>query len=410
MPTAYKTEELFLDALRCALHGERLQWTEPLSPTAFSRVFNLARTHAVLPLIAEAMCGCDSADGQKPSDSYYFKLAKKDTIVQASRSAEFLLLYRRLLVKGLHPAVIKGIVCRSLYPEPEQRRSTDEDLLVRHNELKLYHEALISDGFELVDPYEDLSKAFEVSYRDDSRGLYIEVHVCPFAPDSDAYGDCNALFDGALDRTVTIDIGGVSLRTLAPTDHLLYLLCHAYKHFLHGGIGIRQTADIGLFSAKYADEIDWEHVQKGCEQIRILQFAFALFRIAEKYLGLPCPPMFRSSEVDEEPLLNDILSGGLYGVEDINRAHSSTLTIDAVASGKTGKRRGGALRSVFLPADSLAGRFPYLRKRPWLLPVAWVQRGWRYLAERRIGKVRPSETLRIGKDRIALLRKYDIID
>lgn len=35
---------------------------------------------------------------------------------------------------------------------------------------------------------------------------------------------------------------------LAPTDHLLCLLCHAYKHFLYAGFGIRHVCDIGIFA------------------------------------------------------------------------------------------------------------------------------------------------------------------
>ena len=39
-----------------------------------------------------------------------------------------------------------------------------------------------------------------------------------------------------------------TIRILAPTDHLLCLLCHAYKHFLYAGFGIRHVCDIGIFA------------------------------------------------------------------------------------------------------------------------------------------------------------------
>ena len=105
-----------------------------------------------------------------------------------------------------------------------------------------------------------------------------------------------------------------------------------------------------------------------------------------------------------------MLSGGLYGVEDLNRAHSSTLTLEAVAAQKRGRRRKGALGSVFLPRRSLEGRYKYLKRFPVLLPAAWIQRAWNYLTERRAGSVSPSETLKIGRERIALLKEYGIID
>ena len=37
---------------------------------------------------------------------------------------------------------------------------------------------------------------------------------------------------------------------------ILYLLLHAFKHFLHSGFGIRQVSDIILFSEKYRDQIE----------------------------------------------------------------------------------------------------------------------------------------------------------
>ena len=122
------------------------------------------------------------------------------------------------------------------------------------------------------------------------------------------------------------------------------------------------------------------------------------------------PAAFASVDVDESNLLEDILSDGLYGMEDIDRAHSSTLTLNAVAADRTGKRRGGAIRSVFLPVRSLVGRFPYLRKYPVLLPVAWGQRIWGYLSRKKGPAVHPARSVEIGNRRIELLKEYGIID
>ena len=98
-------------------------------------------------------------------------------------------------------------------------------------------------------------------------------------------------------------------------------------------------------------------------------------------------------------------------MEDINRVHSGNMTLAAVASEKTGKPRMGVIRSIFLPLRSMRGRFPYLRKMPFLLPVAWLQRIVQYLTDRRgNAPVRPAETLRIGEQRMKLLKQYGIID
>ena len=396
--------ECFLRALRCALRKEPAAWAEPVSDEVWRELLRLAREHSVLPLLAQATY--DGGSLPEARRRTLVSQARQLTVYQARLTAEFLLLYEYLAEQGLRPLVMKGIVCRNLYPYPEQRSSVDEDLLIRPEELDTYHRVLTEYGLVRVEPFD----ADEVSYRDDGRGLYIEVHTAPFPASSKAYGDCTLLFDGVMDRSVDITIYGVSIRTLAPTDHLLYLICHAYKHFLYSGVGIRQVCDIAMFTEAYRGGIDWGRVRENCESIRVDRFAAALFGIDAKHLGFAVPEVFRGIEVYESDLLEDILSGGLYGTNSLDRAHSSTLTLDAVASDRSGKRRGGVLRSVFLPAAKLRGRFPYLRRYPVLLPVAWGQRIWGYLSRRNGTAIHPARSIEIGKRRIDLLKEYGIID
>lgn len=99
--------------------------------------------------------------------------------------------------------------------------------------------------------------------------------------------------------------------------------------------------------------------------------------------------------------------------------------------------------SVFLPLDKMSGRFTYLKKAPVLLPVAWLQRIFGYLKENAASRrnyisqdtksnqrasstsktgipqtstsmsttstSRPAESIRLGRSRVELLRKYGII-
>ncbi len=403
--------ERLLEALRCAVHGEHVQWREPLSKQDQHRLFSLAAEHSVVPMLAEAVYCCPAALSGGYNTGALSAFARRLTLAQAQRTADLILIYRYLTKLGFRPIVLKGVICRALYPNPCQRPSIDEDLLIPKSELARCHQAMLDYGLVPFGEIGDPAEADETAYKSEDGSIYIELHSTPLPKDSDAYGDCNTVFDGAGDRTVTVRINGCDFRTLSPTDHLLYLILHAYKHFLHGGFGIRMVCDIAIFSEKYSEEIDYSRVFRECKALRIERYAAALFSIGEKHLGFGFPEVFRSVESDEMPLLEDILSGGLYGVEDINRAHSSTMTLNAVAASKKGKRSGGALRSVFLPVKSLEGRYRYLKKHRFLLPVAWVQRGCSYaFKSKRSKNVKASESVRIGRDRIALLRRYGIID
>ena len=86
--------------------------------------------------------------------------------------------------------------------------------------------------------------------------------------------------------------------------------------------------------------------------------------------------------------------------------HSSNLTLDAVAASKQGRGKRGWLRSLFPGMGYMQGRYAYLRRLPWLLPAAWVQRLGEYLLRE---KANPGRSLQIGRERIELMRQYDLL-
>ena len=168
---------------------------------------------------------------------------------------------------------------------------------------------------------------------------------------------------------------------------------------------------MALMAEKDGARIDWRYIREACDGLCIAVLAAAMFRICERHLGFVMPEVFADLEVDESALLEDVLSGGLYGVNDVDRAHSSTLTLEAVSAERSGRKRRGAWHSVFLPLEDMKGHFPYLKRYPWLLPAAWAQRIWRYLTRKqRPDPVSPVRSLQIARSRIELMRQYGIME
>ena len=413
--TGYKMvniDRYLLDALRCSIRNEHVDWETELTQKEWYSLIQAAQIHDVLPLLIQAIYQSQAfLKAESRSKTSILTRARRRAIYQASATAEFELLYSFLTERGLYPLVIKGIILRSLYPHSELRHSYDEDLLISKEIFPKYHQAMTDYGLTLVDPNEDIWRAYEVAYQDAEKHLYIEVHKSPFSPDSKAYGNLNDLFEGYHDRSTTVKVYMQEFYTLSPTDHFLYLLCHAYKHFLHSGVGIRQVADMALFSNTYFDSIDWEYIYSACQSIHIEVFAAALLRIAYRYLTMKTiPNSFAKIDIDEEPLLEDILTGGLYGVADINRAHSSNMTLHAVATQAKGRSSSGVWHSLFPGKAYLQNHFSYAKSYPILLPIAWANRIWNYLKRSNGSAQNPTESIRIGHARIELLKKYRIID
>ena len=326
--------------------------------------------------------------------------------------AAFLNLILDLRARGLEPLVVKGAICRALYPKPLLRTSVDDDLLIPADRAPAFHGALLELGLICDGSDSDPETAGELSYHRPDSPLYIELHKELFDRESPVFSGWNGYFSGAEDRSVPFQAQDVVLKTMCPTDHLLFLILHAFKHFLFSGFGLRIISDIALFAREYAGEIDFDAVCRACGELRCLPFAAASFRIAEKYLGIQAPAAFSAVEVDEGPLLEDVLEAGIHG-QYIDRLHSANITLQTVAADRQGERgkKSGLRASLFPSARQLQGRYPFLKRRPWLLPAAWVRRIGADALQRREGhQGSPTASLRIGRERVALLETYDIID
>ena len=422
-----KEQEVLLHILSRVMSGGKIPELH-LNEGEWQALFKCAEEHEILPLVYDSVCECESLTAvPKEERDKWQSRALSVSIRQIVQTKEFLTLLVHARKEELDPVVIKGIVCRSLYPQPCLRPSVDEDLLILPEEIEKYHGFLLADGlFADKEEYTEADRkaAAELSYHKKDSPTYIELHKFLFDPESEPFGVFNTFFKDVSSRTVRVQIEDVSVRTLAPTDHVLYLILHAYKHFLYGGIGIRPLGDIGLYAKTYAPQIEWEAVRSNLESVHAFYFARALLRIVQLYL-LPVEEFFsyidawNLSEIDVDALLEDCLESGLHGTTSLSRLHSSSMTLHAARrqSGK-GKERytQAVLRSVFPPLRYMKERYPYLKRSPFLLPVAWMQRGAHYFVE--TGKKRSgpkadnsvAESIRLGRERIALLRQYRIIE
>ena len=399
--TLTATERQFLHIAKAAVSGGEL----PAENVDWPAVFALAGQQKLLPILFEAVRKTPAA----AENAALFAVTKQQVIGQVLnqtvRSAEFADLYRKLRKAGLRPIVVKGQLCSRLYPLKDHRISADDDILIPDGEFFACHEQLLANGLRTDTPADELSTADEVSYTKNGSPLYIELHRRLFDSSEDAHDELNGFFADI--QAAEID----GLLAMPPHEHLLYLLLHAYKHFVRSGIGLRQFCDIGLWAREYHTEIDWQRLHEQCESVHAATFAVAAFRIAGDYLGiefdLPAP---WDGSIDVEPLLHDTLCGGVYGSNDLTRLHSSTVTLNAVKASRTGEKS-SVLRTVFPKREYLERRYPYLRKRPYLLPVAWAQRLAHYAGEKKTGAdSSASGSIKLAKERIELMKQYDIMD
>lgn len=398
--TLTATETQFLHIAKTAVSGGEL----PTEAVDWPAMFTLANQQKLLPILFEAVRKTPAAGENAPLFAAIKQQVIGQVLNQTVRSAEFADLYRSLRDAGLHPVVVKGQLCSRLYPLRDHRISADDDLFIPEGEFFACHEALLANGLTTDTPADDLPTADEVSYTKKDSPLYIELHRHLFDSAQDAHDELNHFFADI----APVEVDG--FLTMPPHEHLLYLILHAYKHFVYSGIGLRQFCDIGLWARAYHDQIDWQRLHDQCAGVHAATFAAAAFRIARAYLDIDFDlPGLWDGDVDVEPLLHDTLCGGVYGSNSYTRLHSSTVTLNAVKASRTGGKS-SVLRTVFPKRAYLERRYPYLKKRPYLLPVAWVQRIVHYAGERSGADNSASGSIKLGKERIELMKLYGIID
>lgn len=404
-------ERQFLDALGASLRGLPAP-SCPRTEEDWRALLRLSAEQKVLPMIYDALAAGARASGGigRPWD----RPERRRSAAPQSRPERASLFWSCAGRSGMPPfrrwwsrvsCAGASIPSRTCAP-PRTRTCTSAP-----EEFVPLRDLLLSLGFQ---PLGDTARETEeTAYRDPGSGLYVEVHRHLFPGDAAAYRRFNAPFLTAFDRAEETTVEDTPLWTLCPQDHLLYLILHSCKHFLHSGFGVRQVCDICLFASAQRRQLDWEQLFSSLEAVQAGVFAANIFQIGREYLGLALPDGLlsqmerRNGALDCVPLLDDLLSAGVYGGSSEARRHSSLITLHAAES--CGRPTGGVLRAVFPRRDTLKGIYPYLEEQPWLLPAAWVHRLGRYALGGPSRGASAWESVGIGTRRVALLRKYRVI-
>lgn len=405
---------VFIDILRSAMTQTSYDREEGIGEKDWEIIYDISQKQQLAPMIYQQIFSNESF---RQSDPQFQQFWKMDTLNQAGNQARksmlFLTLFDKMQQNGLTPLVVKGIVCRNLYPNPDLRTSNDEDLYIPRDQFVKMDEFLQAEGFVREELIKD--KVYqEVPYQNPMNGLYFELHMDLFSQESGAYGHFNQLFEDAFDTYMEIEIQGSKILTLNPKQHFLYLVCHSLKHFLHSGFGIRQACDLLYFAKKYHNQFDWEEIRKIMREYHMDVFAMNVLDIGVCYLGFTWEELGLSKPSDIEtdciPLLDDMLDGGIFGQNDMNRVHSANITLNAVEH-ESANAASGIWASLFPEKEYIKTNYPYARNYPFLLPVAYLHRIFKYLFHSNIDEQSTGEksSAQIGMERVKLLEKYKIV-
>lgn len=159
------TSETFLTILKSALFGQKSDLDEDILPEDWQKLFSMASIHSVLPMFYEVVYASPSL---QQVNAPFIAMAKRQVMqqvmMQTMRTNEFLELNKKLHAAGVRPLVVKGIICRNLYPKPDYRQSGDEDILIPINHFDTCHRIMMEYGMQTTEDESNLSAAYEVPY------------------------------------------------------------------------------------------------------------------------------------------------------------------------------------------------------------------------------------------------------
>ncbi len=399
-----QTEKFFVDVLSSHISGKAPSVPDGLDCAALA---SLSHIHKLTPIVYYELT--KNCKGGVPEDylSGMKRTAYMQITSQISKSRAFLDVYRKLSEAGIKCAVVKGITLRALYPEPDLRLSSDEDVLVSPDDFGKAADIFLSLGLEEREKTDGETNVR--AFSDRKNGLMIELHNSLFPHTDDFNENMAALFDGALDRTEETEIDNCRICVLSPTDALLFLILHSFKHFVFCGFGLRQISDFIVFARTNVNYTNAEYIISSLEKVRASGFFSALLDISEKHFGADREELgfgaVKRGSLDTGDLMDDVLSGGAYGNSSPERVHSSLMTMASASGGK----KASALSTLFPPYSVMKERYPFVAKHKFLLPAGWCARIFRRVFSK--GEAfSASETIEIGQRRVEMLKKYGVIE
>ena len=326
-------------------------------------------------------------------------------VSQAARTELFLEVYKQLLEAGLRPVVLKGAVIRQLYGDlSDYRPSCDEDLYVRPEEAVRCRRELERLGFQVTIP-QDRRKLDnpeqEVSMDSLDGLLHIELHPHFFEHVREDLRLSDGYYAQAFDQAVPTEVKGFPLWTLDETHHYLYLFFHLAKHFKSAGVGLKQMLDLMAADRAWRDKIDWSLVRGAVSELRC-GMLYGDVTALGKQLGFSPKELFPS--LRPELLLADSLEGGVYGHSDPTRTYGAIISSAAINGGE----RISLFRTLFPTYGYMTRMWGLLEQYPWLLPVGYAKRFYKFFVKRRDGAM-ALPAIQKGQERTRLLRTYGIL-
>lgn len=308
-----ESQSFLLTLVRMALWGG--EESLPADLPDWQEVLALAKKQTLLGLVAEAVPMLP--EGLQPDPQTKLQLHTAAMRIMSSHA----LLNRKVAdIKtrmdsyDIHTVLFKGQGVALNYPNPQSRQCGDIDLYVG--------EKNFARALELLNP-ETTKKASEYRFvkhfNIEEDGVEIEIHrIAEILP---GFGHDRRFQRWTVDKLCgpavrKVEIGGATVNLPPAEFDVLYIMNHAWHHFMTGGIGLRQLCDWSIQLHRYGRSVDVDALSNNLRSFGLIRAWKILSCVAVGYLGLPedeCPLYDASYAGKAAKVLDVIWMEGNFG-------------------------------------------------------------------------------------------------
>lgn len=365
------TEKQFIDLLSNSIRNEVCK--KKYDNVDWNELMNLSRKHKIEGLIYSALNKSrllENIDEDKVNE------LKKEVfftgVTQISNMSKLEIVFNEFSKENVPVIVLKGLVVREYYPQPEQRSMSDADIFVKAKDLNKSKKILIDLGYTEV----DAEASHHIKYIKSGYPM-IELHW--HVMKRDGFSDELDLFeDDIWDRTIEVKVKGAKVLSLVYEDLALHLCMHMAAHLAASGFGVRQIADLVLLVEKKGHLIDWTLFINKAEEFGFKKFIIIMFKICNILFSMDIPKEMAVYKIDDEEMFESLIStifdGGVYGKKDMASNFANQVAFNY--KGKDSNATIGAIRRyfrfIFPSIETMSDKYSYARKIRILTPIAWI--------------------------------------
>lgn len=288
----------------------------------WSKMLQLAKGHAVLPLLCDGLLESPAVPAEVQVEA---RLAGRQCGLQSYR----LLFMTKTLVDlleqgGVSVLVLKGAAVAAYYPVPELRKAGDIDLLIPEKEKFSQACKILSENglFRQDEPTVD----YHISFETDEH-IKVELHKALSEPfENRRMNYCLQAFLTNLKHKITwkSTVADVLLPVLPDAEMAFYLLIHMLRHFLRSGFGLKLLADWVVFWNRETDENEKVQFMGYVRESGLRGFCAAVTQACVCYLGLrPENAEFMAvqelSGADVTEFFREVMEAQEFGLTDKTR-------------------------------------------------------------------------------------------